>query len=252
MRVEPIPGGGHRPDTTTNGPKDRHPMNRLLRPTLVAALAAGGIVATSTSVLAGVEIGGTAGIHVFSDQNELGVPDIAMAPSERNSALFGLRLGVYFGNLLGVEAEGGAIPSEAREEVYDVWNLTYRAHVIAQFRADDPSNKLVPFVLVGGGAVQIVDSKGEAKGANSIIKDTDAMVHAGLGVKFRVDNGWGLRLDGRIMFPPSSKDDGFTQDYEALLSIYKEFGRKKVEKVVEPPPDNDPDKDGIVGDADKC
>src|SRR6185503_11699419 len=107
--------------------------------------------------------------------------------------LFGLRLGVYFGDLLGVEAELGTIPSEAREEVYDIWNLTYRAHLIAQFRADNPSNKLVPFVLVGGGAMQIVDTKGENKGANSILKDTDAMVHAGIGVKYRVDNGWGLR-----------------------------------------------------------
>jgi outer membrane protein OmpA-like peptidoglycan-associated protein/outer membrane protein W len=227
-------------------------MNRLLRPSLVAALAAGGTVAISTTAIANVEIGGSAGIHVFSDDNELGVPDIKMAPSERNSALFGLRLGVFFGDLLGVEAEFGVIPSEAREEVYDIWNLTYRAHLVAQFRAGDPTNKLVPFVLVGGGAIQVVDSKGKNKGANAILEDTDAMIHAGVGVKYRVDNGWGLRVDGRILFPPSSKDDGFTQDFEALLSIYKEFGRKKVEKVIVPPVDDDPDKDGIHGDADKC
>src|SRR5262245_47757220 len=121
---------GHRP---TRQQKDRHPMNRLLRPILVAALAAGGTVATSTSIAwANIEIGGTAGIHVFSDENELGVPDIQMAPSERNSALFGVRLGVFFGDMLGVEAEFGAIPSEPREEVYDIWNLTYRAHLVAQ------------------------------------------------------------------------------------------------------------------------
>jgi OOP family OmpA-OmpF porin len=223
-------------------------MNRLLRPTLVAALAG----AAASPAYAGVEIGGTAGIHVFSDTNELGVPDVPMAPSERNSALFGLRLGVFFGSMLGVEAEFGAIPSEAREQVYEVWNLTYRAHLVAQFRANNPAHRLLPFVLLGGGAIQIVDSKGDEAGAAAIKKDTDALLHLGIGAKYRVDNGWGLRLDARVLFPPSSEDDGFTQDFEVLLSIYKELGRKKIVKETPPPPDPDPDKDGILGETDKC
>ena len=223
-------------------------MNRLLRPTLVAALAG----AAASPAYAGVEIGGTAGIHVFSDTNELGVPDVQMAPSERNSALFGLRLGVFFNSLLGVEAEFGTIPSEAREQVYEVWNLTYRAHLVAQFRANNQANRLLPFVLLGGGAIQVVDSKGDDAGAAAIKKDTDAMLHLGIGAKYRVDNGWGLRLDARVLFPPSSEDDGFTEDFEVLLSIYKELGRKKPVKETPPPPDPDPDKDGILGETDKC
>ncbi|MBA3395431.1 MAG: OmpA family protein [Deltaproteobacteria bacterium] len=217
-----------------------------------------GTVARVAPAHANIEIGGTAGVHVFSDTSELGVPDVATADSERNSALFGLRLGVFFGSLLGVEAEFGVIPSEGRAQVYDIWNITYRAHLVAQFRAANPSNKLIPFVLFGGGAIQVVDSDGEGK-SNPITKDTDEMLHLGVGAKYRVDNGWGLRLDGRVMFVPASVDgdgdpsDGFTQDYEVLLSIYKEFGRETVEKVIEePPPDLDPDRDGIVGDLDKC
>src|SRR5258705_11065869 len=104
-------------------------MNPLLYGTTIAALAALGSVAH-----ANVEIGGTAGIHVFSKNNELGVPDVPDAPSERNSALFGLRLGVMFGDTLGIEGEVGVIPSEERMLVYDVWNMTYRGHLIAQFR----------------------------------------------------------------------------------------------------------------------
>jgi OOP family OmpA-OmpF porin len=198
-----------------------------------------------------VEIGGTAGIHVFADDNELGVPDVEMAPSERNSALFGLRLGVFFTPMLGVEAEFGAIPSEAREQVYEIWNLAYRAHVVAQFGADKPNAKLIPFALLGAGAISVVDSKGENAGAARIDTDTDMLLHLGIGAKYRVDNDWGLRLDARIMFPPSSQDESFTQDYEVLLSIYKEFGRQKA-PTAEPPPDPDPDKDGILGEADKC
>jgi hypothetical protein len=166
-----------------------------------------------------VEIGGTAGIHVFADDNELGVPDVEMAPSERNSALFGLRLGVFFTPMLGVEAEFGAIPSEAREQVYEIWNLAYRAHVVAQFGADKPNAKLIPFALLGAGAISVVDSKGENAGAARIDTDTDMLLHLGIGAKYRVDNDWGLRLAGRIMFPPSSQDESFTQDYEVLRSI---------------------------------
>ena len=100
-----------------------------------SALAAGGLAATASVASANVEIGGTAGIHVFSTTNELGVPDVTDAPSERNSALFGLRLGVMFNDIFGVEGEFGVIPSESRSLVFDVWNITYRAHLIAQFGA---------------------------------------------------------------------------------------------------------------------
>ncbi|MGH9885807.1 MAG: OmpA family protein, partial [bacterium] len=224
--------------------------NRALRSIAVAALAAGGIAVTTTSAHANVELGGTAGLHVFSKTNELGVNDVPDANSEKNSALFGVRLGVYFGPILGAEGEFGIVPSESRKGVFDVWNIFYRAHLIAQFRAAEPENKLIPFVLAGAGAFQIVDNGGSQNDAQ-IAKDTDAIFYGGAGFKVRVDNGWGLRLDLRLLFPPTSKGDGVTEDFEALLSIYKEWGRPKVAKV-EAKIDNDPDKDGIVGDADKC
>ena len=237
-------------------------LNRFkaVRPALVAALATVGMASTAQ---ANVEVGGTAGVHVFSETNELGVNDVAFAPSERNSALFGARIGVFFGPMLGVEAEFGVIPSEARQLVYDVWNITYRAQLVAQFRAADDNAKVIPFVFVGGGGTQIVKTDGADAGINAINKDTDAALFVGLGAKYRVDNGWGLRIDGRILFPPASNEDakdpmaagsdGFTTDFELLLSIYKEFGRKTPEKKPPPPPvDDDPDKDGIHGDADKC
>jgi OOP family OmpA-OmpF porin len=221
-------------------------MNRLFRPTIVAAL---GIAASASVAHANVEIGGTAGIHVFSTDNELGVPDVDAAPSERNSALFGLRLGYMFNDMLGVEGEFGVIPSESRTLTFDIWNVTYRGHLIAQFRAADPAVKMVPFVLFGGGATAIVNSGNE----DIVGKDTDAALYAGVGAKYRVDNGWGLRADARILFPPSSTGNGPTVDFEALLSIYKEFGRKVVEKAVEQPKGpNDTDGDGITDDADKC
>ena len=223
-------------------------MTGFFRPSIVTALAAGGIAATASVATASptVEIGGTAGIHIFSSTNELGVPDVSGAASERNSALFGVRVGVQFTDIIGIEGEFGVIPSESRQQVFDVWNLFYRAHLIFQFGASDPTRKLIPFVLGGGGAMQVVSTGN----ADVIAKDTDAELYAGIGAKYRVDNGWGLRADGRILFPPSSASDGPTVDWEVMLSIYKEFGRKEAPKAPTGPKDSDGD--GIPDDVDKC
>ena len=223
---------------------------RLLRPTVMTALAVGALAMGIRPASAGVEIGGTAGIHVFAHDNELGVGDVPDANSERNSALFGLRLGVFFTPMFGVEGEFGVVPSEARRMTFELWNITYRAQAVAQFRAADPEVKLIPFVFAGAGAFSIVDNGGSKNDAQ-IAKDTDAMLFVGAGAKYRVDNGWGLRVDARLLFPPSSKDGSFTEDFEALLSIYKEFGRPQVVKAAAVV-DDDPDHDGIRGAADKC
>ena len=132
--------------------------NRLFRPTLIAALAAGGVATSTTIARANIEVGGTAGIHVFSEDSELGVPDTANSPSERNSALFGARIGVFFNDYIGVEGEFGVIPSEARTMVFDIWNITYRAQIVGQFLADKPETKLIPFVLVGAGNIAVVST----------------------------------------------------------------------------------------------
>jgi outer membrane protein OmpA-like peptidoglycan-associated protein/outer membrane protein W len=222
-------------------------MNRLFRRTVAATLAVGALAVFSSVASAGVEIGGTAGIHIFSTKNELGTPDSPTAITIRNSALFGLRLGYMFGNLIGVEVEGGVIPSESRSKIVDVWTAVYRAQVILQFRASNPDNKLVPFIVGGAGGTQLF----KTDNADVLFKDTDFNAYGGVGAKYRVDNGWGLRFDARILFPPSTEKDKVTTDFEALLSVYKEFGRED-KKETPPPPPSDPDGDGIVGDADKC
>jgi outer membrane protein OmpA-like peptidoglycan-associated protein len=154
---------------------------------------------------------------------------------------------VMFGDLIGIEAEGGIIPSESRTQIFNVWATVARAHLILQLRGQDPSNQLLPFVVGGAGITSLVDSDNE----DILTTDTDFNAYAGIGAKYRVANGWGLRVDARILFPPSTENDSVTTDFEALLSVYKEFGRKDPEPPPPPPP-ADPDGDGIVGDADKC
>ena len=212
------------------------------------------LVGASSLAHANVEVGGTAGLHVFSTTSGLGVdapPEGETANSLKNSALFAARLGFYFGHHFGVEVEGGMIPTEPRDLVFDVYTVAARANLVYQFRAEKPENLVIPFVLVGGGILKVTDSANEQE----ISLETNTQFHLGVGSKYRANNGWGVRLDLRALLGPSS-DDGQTLDFEALLSIFKEFGRvdKKIVKAVETPKtvDEDPDKDGILGAADQC
>jgi OOP family OmpA-OmpF porin len=205
---------------------------------------------------ANVEVGGIAGLHAFSNDSGLGVGE-NLAPNMENSlassALFGVRLGAYFGNALGVEAEAGVIPTEPRKNLFDVFAGALRGNVVYQFRAANPKNKIVPFVLAGAGILKIVDSANTTE----ITEEQNIAVHAGVGAKYRAASGWGVRLDARALGVPSSKD-GFALDVEVLAAVYKELGRPKEQLVLPPPPpppppqDDDPDKDGIVGAADSC
>jgi len=224
-------------------------MNRFAALALAISL-----VGAPSLARAEVEVGGTAGLHMFSKTSGLGIEDVPeadadMANSLKNSALFGVRLGVYFG-MFGVEAEGGMIPTEPRDLVFDVYTAAFRANLVAQFRTKVPDAKIIPFVLAGAGAIKVFDSANETE----IQKETNIAIHAGFGAKYRAANNWGVRLDFRGLLVPSSTG-GNTFDIEALLSVYKEFGRTTTTKVVTPEPpktDDDPDKDGIAGATDKC
>ena len=210
-----------------------------------------GVMGATTAVAhANVEVGGIAGVHVFRENDKLGVVDNNAPASQSNSALFGFRLGVFFGAALGVEIEGGVIPTEGTtsDVVFDVTDVTVRAHLAYQFRAAEASNLMLPFVTVGGGAFRIVDTKNDLY----LKKDTQVAVYAGVGLKYRASHNWGVRGDLRVLFTPKVSS-GFTQDLEGLLSVYREWGRPTKKVVVAPvKEDLDPDKDGIVGAADKC
>ena len=214
-------------------------MNRLA--VIVIALTGGAGLAH-----AGVEIGGIAGSHVFSHHDGLGVMSGPNAESQRNSALFGVRLGAYLGKHIGIEAEGGVIPTEARGLVFDVYDLAIRGSLVYQM---SPMHGFVPFALVGAGILNVASTD------NPLIikKDSVFAPHVGLGLKYQAEHGWGVRADARLLFPPSSTG-GVTGDVEILLGLYKEYGRAQNAAALVPAPvhEQDPDKDGVIGDADKC
>ncbi|MBL0214730.1 MAG: OmpA family protein [Myxococcales bacterium] len=217
---------------------------------------------------ANVEVGGLAGIHVFSDHSELGATDGPNAPSQRNSALFGVRIGAYLGDLIGLEGELGVLPTEAREAKFGVTDLTYRAHLVLQLRAKVPDAIVLPFVLVGAGGFSVVASsnaKFKTDPLKDLSPDTDPAFYVGAGVKLRLDERLGVRLDVRALMMPSSENtvpanldsQKQTLDLEALASVYFELGRTPIRTPPPPPPppppdDDDRDHDGVRGRADQC
>ncbi|HEY0253868.1 MAG TPA: outer membrane beta-barrel protein, partial [Kofleriaceae bacterium] len=215
--------------------------------------AAGVTVAGTTAASAGVEIGGFAGFHGFSETNGTGVPDASVDPmraevSQKNSAIFGLRLGVFFKDHFGIEIEGGVIPTEPSNITFDVFDVIGRAQVVYRFLpAEKPLNV---FALVGGGFDHIFYTVN----SDIIRKETDWMPHVGLGAAFKTGGGWSVRVDARLILPPSSAG-GVTEDYEVLFSLARAFGEKKVIEVApvtQPKPPLDTDGDGIPDATDKC
>jgi OOP family OmpA-OmpF porin len=220
-------------------------MNRL-----AVAFVTVGLV---SSAQAGVEVGGSAGVHIFSDTNSLGTQENDVV-HQSNSALFALRLGVYFGSMLGVELEGGLIPTESAggNVKFDIFDVVGRAHVIAQFRAANPDNKIIPFVLAGGGIMHVADIGTTDESLFS--KDTAFQGTIGAGAKYRAGGGWGVRLDTRLYLVGDNTGAAVTEEVEVLASLYREFGGviKPAAKKEEPKVEADPDQDGVTGDADKC
>src|SRR4051812_31120989 len=98
-------------------------LMKRFAPVSTAVVLSLGTLATTTVAHANVEIGGMAGVHVFNKDNELGVQDIPNAPSQGNSLLVGLRIGVFFTDILGVEGEFGVVPTTARDFDYSITDL---------------------------------------------------------------------------------------------------------------------------------
>lgn len=212
----------------------------------MAVLVGAGPILTATSASAenGFEIGGFAGVHLFNTNNELGVADAPNANSLRNTFIGGIRLGYHFLDQVALEGELGILPTEARQGRADVFGFAYRIHPMYYFTPQ--SDQWRPFVLAGVGGMY-----GSSNEDTIIGDDADFVIHAGAGVKYRVESNWGVRLDGRYLLPPTSDGEGLAYggDWEVTLGLYKTF-RDAGEAPAKAPSDDDGD--GIVGDDDKC
>jgi hypothetical protein len=177
-----------------------------------------------------MELGAFAGYHVFSEDNELGAFDEdALGSNLGNAPGFGVRIawlhcrlaieGELF--LMPAEAEAVEEPAVATEADDNLMVFGWRAQAL--FHVLD--GRYRPFVLGGIGGLSTTSSD-----SGGILSDTDAMFHAGVGLKAHIRAHWGLRADVRAYFPPTTDGEFVTTDWEVLLGVYGTFTGPK------PPP----------------
>lgn len=214
------------------------------------------------------ELGVYGGILYLNQAHELFKPDPkrraqGWLPFVRLNPDIGIRYGFYPASFLGLEIEGGVMPSRIDQNYPsskklpegNVLLFTGRGHLLFQI----PVASITPFVLGGAGVVGVY-SEPEAVGT-----DVDFAVHIGGGLKFYLTKMLMLRLDVRDIWTmkvdsqgKGSGDEGPEQlkshNLEALLGLSLTLGRPK------PPPPapkpkpkpKDSDGDGILDVDDEC
>jgi OOP family OmpA-OmpF porin len=204
------------------------------------------------------EIGLFGGLHFYDKQHGLGRHEAdpeGLSPDL--GGVFGLRLTYNFCPWVGVEGEATISPTHTRFSNADGGTsmiiVGYRGQVIVNFIH---TGYVRPFALGGWGALSSFP-----KDTSVVPKDTDNMFHFGVGSKFPLTDYFGLRLDGRIMFPPAAfvNSGKYAEsyfhgpDYEILLSAYLAFGRTRyTPPPPAPAPPKDTDDDGIPDSSDAC
>lgn len=250
---------------------------RVSEMVVVSALAA--LLAPRAAAAAEPRFQGEAGIfggaHLFSKKLELGqYDDPGNTTSPSSSPIVGLRLALSYQRWASLELEAGGMPTQDRRDDMTAFLATYRAHVLVHLL----HGNFRPFVLAGAGVLQVVSTNGTETGLDT---DTDAAVHAGLGMKYLLWDGLSVRLDGRVIVLPSTEEFGVTNDWELLVGFSYRFGlfegpnaARPVVAAAKPAPPNpapptrkplsppvavpvspatdDDDGDGLTGAADKC
>lgn len=194
------------------------------------------------------EIGAYGGVWFPSRHIELFEPEPSQPDNGRQrlgkvTPDFGLRAAYYPLRFLGVEAEGGLMPT--RTEVSNgralPWHL--RGHVIGQLGLWS----ITPFLLVGTGLVGVQSDPAP----DAIGSEQDVAIHFGGGAKVFVNRWVMMRLDVRnVVSNRRGVGQGLTSSPEILLGLSITLGRKKERKAR--PSNDDRDGDGIRDVDDFC
>ncbi|MCB9751355.1 MAG: OmpA family protein [Myxococcales bacterium] len=158
-------------------------------------------------------------------------------PYRPAAPLLGARLGFFPLRFLGGELEGALAPTRVVERDGAGERATlYRfgGQLVGQL----PFWSVVPFVVVGGGAL----GTGGALGA-----DVDPSVHFGAGLKVHLNDRWTLRVDVRDnMAAQRGVREGATHYPEATLGVGVRFGGRARDDAT------DSDGDGYIDREDDC
>ena len=183
-----------------------------------------------------MEAGIYGGILLPAADHELYNPSLTWQSYKKIAPDIGLRFGYYPLSFLGIEVEGGVMPTKLRDGSSNALLGAFRGYGIVQL-----PYRIAPFALVGFG---VMGSNG-----SSIGNDVDPAMHFGGGVKFYINRLLALRLDVRDNVTAQHLiDQGRTHHVEVLLGLSILLNRKKPAPVK----DKDTDGDGFFDSVDSC
>ncbi len=183
-----------------------------------------------------MEAGIYGGILLPNADHELYDPSTTWQSYKKIAPDLGLRFGYYPLSFLGLEVEGGVMPTKLRDGTSNALLGAFRGYGVLQL-----PYRVAPFVLAGFG---VMGTTGSALG-----KDQDPALHFGGGVKFYINRLLALRLDVRDNVTAQHViDEGRTHHVEVLLGLSILLNRKKPAKEK----DKDSDGDGFFDKVDKC
>ncbi len=185
-----------------------------------------------------IEIGLYLGVFIPPAEHELYDVDLRrFAELSPVSFDVGLRFGYIPLPFVGIELEGGIMPSGFDQGDFSALLFHARAHVIGQY----PIGRIVPFLVAGYGMLGISSDD------NAVGGDIDGAFHTGLGCKFYPFKWLALRADARVNISGKRFEGGIAPYWEFLFGASYVIGY--VDPVKKPV---DSDGDGITDDKDKC
>lgn len=195
------------------------------------------------------EVGLFTGVFLPSAGVQLYSPRMPYQSYDGAAFELGARLAYFPTTFLGVEGEfmmaDGRVPNDLKALDSSLVSnranfFSWRGHVVAQL----PFWSVVPFVLVGGGAI----------GVNSqpLGRDIDGLFHFGVGAKVALSRDFSLRAEFRENITERVNENygGVAFNEELLLGATFTFGRAR--KAVAPAPLPDRDGDSVPDDQDAC
>ena len=146
-----------------------------------------------------------------------GAPAMGFREFQTVAPEFGARVGYYPLRVLGLEVEGGAMPSQTTTD-QQATLYHARGHLLAQL----PRWSVVPFVVAGPTGL------GVASDRSSVGDDIDLGFHFGGGVKVFVNRWTMLRLDARdTLTAQRGLGQGVVHSLELLAGFSITLGRAK-------------------------
>ncbi|NVB37204.1 OmpA family protein [Pseudenhygromyxa sp. WMMC2535] len=188
------------------------------------------------------ELGIYGGLFFPADDHDFYNPASGQKPLWKLNGSAGLRAAFFPLEYLGIEAEGGVMPSRVRNSTNDfalLWSAG--GHIIGQL----PFWSVTPFVLIGAKAM------GTSGPAILLGNDVDPAMHWGGGLKVYVNRWLAVRVEGRhILSAKEATQNSVTSHAELLFGLSLTLPRAKPKPT--PPPNPDRDGDGFPNERDSC